>query len=58
MLPLYEAKMVDLFNHRAADVIKSATAVNRQNQPRYLTEKNFRIPPDAAIPLTGSPRMG
>ena len=37
MLPLYEAKMVDFFNHRAADVVKSETAVNRQNQPRYLT---------------------
>ena len=51
MLPLYEAKMADFFNHRVADVIKSATAVNRQNQPRYLTEKSFRIPARCAIPL-------
>ncbi|MCO5973763.1 Eco57I restriction-modification methylase domain-containing protein [Actinoallomurus soli] len=37
MLPLYEAKMVDLYNHRAADVVKSATAAKRTSQPRYLT---------------------
>ncbi|WP_329625305.1 N-6 DNA methylase [Streptomyces sp. NBC_01255] len=37
MLPLYEAKMTDFFNHRAADVVKSATAVKRQNQPHPLT---------------------
>ena len=51
MLPLYEAKMADFFNHRAADIIKSETAVNRQNQPRYLTWKNFRTPTRYAIPL-------
>jgi hypothetical protein len=51
MLPLYEAKMVDFFNHRAADVIKSATAVNRQNQPRYLTVEELQDPARAAIPL-------
>jgi hypothetical protein len=27
MLPLYEAKMVDFYNHRAADVVKSLTAM-------------------------------
>jgi hypothetical protein len=51
MLPLYEAKMVDFFNHRAADVIKSATAVNRQNQPRYLTTTELHDPARSAIPL-------
>ena len=51
MLPLYEAKMVDFYNHRAADVIKSATAVNRQNQPRYLTVAELQDPARAAIPL-------
>ena len=44
MLPLYEAKMVDFFNHRAADVVKSETAVNRQNQPRYLTTEELEDP--------------
>nr|WP_062338849.1 DNA methyltransferase [Herbidospora sakaeratensis] len=42
MLPLYEAKMVDFFNHRAADVVKSETAVNRQNQPRYLDTDSLK----------------
>lgn len=41
MLPLYEAKMVGAFNHRAADVVKSATAVKRQNQPAYLNEADL-----------------
>ncbi|MFJ3704823.1 MULTISPECIES: Eco57I restriction-modification methylase domain-containing protein [unclassified Streptomyces] len=36
MLPVYEAKMVDFYNHRAADVIKSESAVKRQNQPSRL----------------------
>ncbi|PZT77670.1 MULTISPECIES: Eco57I restriction-modification methylase domain-containing protein [unclassified Streptomyces] len=40
MLPLYEAKMVDAYNHRAADVVKSATAVKRQNQPAYLSDED------------------
>ena len=51
MLPLYEAKMADFFNHRAADVIKSETAVNRQNQPRYLTVKELQDATRLAIPL-------
>ncbi|PZG51464.1 restriction endonuclease [Spongiactinospora gelatinilytica] len=51
MLPLYEAKMVDFFNHRAADVIRSPTAVTRQNQPRYLTSKELRDPARLAMPL-------
>ena len=51
MLPLYEAKMVDFFNHRAADVVKSETAVNRQNQPRYLNLKELGDPARLALPL-------
>ncbi|WP_424921217.1 Eco57I restriction-modification methylase domain-containing protein [Streptomyces sp. wa1] len=51
MLPLYEGKMVDLFNSRAADVIKSPTAINRPNQPRYLTESDLRDPARAVQPL-------
>lgn len=38
MVPLYEAKMLDAYDHRDADVVKSATAGKRQNQPRYLTD--------------------
>jgi hypothetical protein len=52
MLPLYEAKMVDFFNHRAADVVKSLTAVNRQNQPRYLTTAELQDPARCAVPLS------
>ncbi|MET8163739.1 DNA methyltransferase [Streptomyces sp. NPDC005329] len=51
MLPLYEAKMVDFFNHRAADVVKSLTAVNRQNQPKYLSTEELRDPTRLAQPL-------
>ncbi|GHC54839.1 DNA methyltransferase [Streptomyces violaceochromogenes] len=51
MLPLYEGKMVDLFNSRAADVVKSLTAINRPNQPKYLTEADLRDPDRAVQPL-------
>jgi hypothetical protein len=51
MLPLYEAKMIDFFNHRAADVVKSETAVNRQNQPRYLSTMELQDPTRLALPL-------
>ncbi|GAA4238686.1 N-6 DNA methylase [Actinomadura meridiana] len=40
MSPLYEAKMVDFFDHRVADVVKSQTATKRQNQPSYLSDKD------------------
>lgn len=50
-LPLYEGKMVDFFNHRAADVVKSTTAVNRQNQPDYLTVEELRDPSRLAMPM-------
>ena len=51
MLPVYEAKMVDFFNHRAADVVKSETAVDRQNQPRYLGVKELDDPNRLVIPM-------
>ncbi|MET7341161.1 Eco57I restriction-modification methylase domain-containing protein [Streptomyces sp. NPDC087866] len=50
MLPLYEAKMVDAYNHRAADVVKSATAVKRQNQPAYLTADAWTSASRLAVP--------
>lgn len=37
-LPLYEAKMLDFFDHRSAHVVLSATAAVRQGQPQPLTE--------------------
>jgi hypothetical protein len=51
MLPLYEAKMVDYFNHRAADVVKSLTAVNRQNQPSYLGVDDLCDPNRQVTPI-------
>ena len=50
-LPLYEGKMVTFFDHRAADVMKSATAVHRQNQPHYLSRHDKTNPNRSAIPL-------
>lgn len=52
MLPLYEAKMVGAYNHRAADVVKSAVAVKRQNQPAYLDEIDLRDPQRLAVPAS------
>lgn len=51
MLPLYEAKMIAMYDHRAADVVKSATAQKRQNQPRYLTDADHADPRRLAMPL-------
>ena len=50
MLPLYEAKMVGAFNHRAADIVKSATAVKRQNQPSYLMDADLKDQGRSPIP--------
>ncbi|MEU0406236.1 DNA methyltransferase [Streptomyces griseorubiginosus] len=52
MLPLYEAKMTDFYNHRAADVVKSETAVKRQNQPSPLTAADWSDPTRLALPNT------
>jgi hypothetical protein len=49
-LPLFEAKMGDHFDHRAADVIVSKTAVARQGQPRKLSLEEHRNPTREAIP--------
>ncbi|MEU9480168.1 N-6 DNA methylase [Streptomyces sp. NPDC048191] len=50
MLPLYEAKMTDFYNHRAADVVKSATAMKRQNQPSPLSATDLQDPGRLALP--------
>jgi hypothetical protein len=57
MLPLYEAKMVDFYNHRAADVVLSETALNRKNQPRYLCDRDLRDPDRLALPLNWVPEF-
>ncbi|WP_433955918.1 hypothetical protein [Janibacter indicus] len=38
MLPLYEGKMIDSYDHRDADIVRVRSTGARQNQPRYLTE--------------------
>jgi hypothetical protein len=49
-LPLYEAKMLAMYDHRAADVVKSKTAEKRQNQPRYLSVAEHSDPERQPIP--------
>jgi hypothetical protein len=41
-LPLYEAKMVDFFDHRAASVVLSATAQIRQGQPESFEIADYQ----------------
>ncbi|WP_228900974.1 DNA methyltransferase [Streptomyces sp. DH1] len=55
LLPLYEAKMADFYNHRVADVVKSETAVKRQNQPRYLTDRDLDNPHRLPLPSNWAP---
>ena len=50
MLPLYEAKMVNFYDHRAADVVISPTAGVRQRQPRYLSADDHDDPDRVALP--------
>lgn len=47
--------MVDFFNHRAADVVQSETALIRKNQPRYLSERELSDPNRLAMPLNWIP---
>lgn len=51
MLPLYEAKMLDIYDHRNADVVKSETAGKRQNQPRYWSDAEHRDVNREPLPL-------
>ncbi len=55
MLPLYEAKMLDQFDHRDADVVRSPTAGLRQNQPRYLSTSEHADPSREALPMSWVP---
>jgi len=42
--------MADFYNHRAADVVRSATAAKRQNQPRHLSDDELANPNRPAMP--------
>lgn len=50
-LPLYEAKMTGLCNHRAADVVKSRTALARQAQALELRVESLENPGRLAMPF-------
>ncbi len=50
-LPLYEAKMTQMYNHRAADVVVSAHARQRKAQPSPLDNAMLSDPHRSAIPL-------
>lgn len=43
-MPLYEAKMADLYNHRTARVVISKTALMRQGQPEQLSKNELANP--------------
>jgi hypothetical protein len=49
-LPLYEAKMTHQFDHRAADVVLSATAQVRQGQPERFTTPDYQNPERLPLP--------
>lgn len=55
MLPLYEAKMLDQYDHRDADVVRSPSAGKRQNQPRYFSTEEHTDPNREALPMSWVP---
>ncbi len=50
-LPLYEAKMSQIYNHRAADVVVSARARQRRAQPDTLDSSELVNPDRVVMPL-------
>ena len=50
-LPLYEAKMTQMYNHRAADVVVSDRARQRKAQPAPLDDALLADPHRSAVPL-------
>jgi len=50
-LPLYEAKMVDYFDHRAADIRFSEAARQRKAQPKPISPLEKQSPDRVALPL-------
>ena len=50
-LPLYEAKMTQMYNHRAADVVVSERARQRKAQPASLDETMLVDSHRSAVPL-------
>lgn len=50
-LPLYEGKMVGMFDHRAASIIFDPTNRVRRNQPEPLTSEKHGDPNAMAVPI-------
>jgi hypothetical protein len=50
-LPLYEAKMTQIYNHRAADVVVSEHARQRKAQPDTLVAAELIVADRVAVPL-------
>jgi hypothetical protein len=50
MLPLYQALMTGLFDHRIADIVRSETALQRPNQPDYVDDMEKDDPARLAQP--------
>lgn len=50
MRPLYVGLMVTFFDHRAADVVRSETVTQRQNQPSYISDEEKCDPKRVARP--------
>lgn len=49
-LPLYEAKMINHFDHRAAGVVLSATAMTRQGQSSEIGREDHEDPESVPLP--------
>jgi hypothetical protein len=49
-LPLYEGKMLQLFDHRAASIIINSKNITRQALPDKTTEENHKDPAFVTIP--------
>lgn len=56
-VPLYEAKMVSFFDHRAADIVISESAAIRQGQPEYLSDDEHNEPDRLVIPRNWISKM-
>jgi len=49
--PLYEAKMMQFWDHRAADIIRSDKALFRKSQPSAISETDHKNPLRYAFPI-------
>jgi hypothetical protein len=50
-LPLYEAKMMQFWDHRAADITRSEKALTRKSQPSQISLEDHKKPDRFAYPI-------